>query len=36
MREGRGLRERRDQAIVRLMAETGMRTGELIALECTT
>jgi site-specific recombinase XerD len=30
---GNGLRERRDEAIVRLMAETGMRGGELIAME---
>jgi integrase/recombinase XerD len=31
--EGNGLKDRRDGAIVRLMAETGMRAGELIALE---
>ena len=31
--EGKSLRDRRDEAIVRLMAETGMRAGELIALE---
>ncbi|MFB1299019.1 tyrosine-type recombinase/integrase [Mycobacterium sp. pW049] len=29
---GRDLRERRDEAIVRLMAETGMRAGEVVAL----
>lgn len=31
--EGKALKDRRDEAIVRLMAETGMRAGELIALE---
>lgn len=31
--EGKSLKDRRDEAIVRLMAETGMRAGELIALE---
>jgi integrase/recombinase XerD len=31
--QGQRLRDRRDEAIVRLMAETGMRAGELIALE---
>jgi site-specific recombinase XerD len=31
--QGSRLRDRRDEAIVRLMAETGMRGGELIALE---
>ena len=31
--QGQTLRDRRDEAIVRLMAETGMRAGELIALE---
>lgn len=31
--EGKGLRERRDEAIIRLMAETGMRAGEVIALQ---
>jgi site-specific recombinase XerD len=31
--QGQSLRHRRDEAIVRLMAETGMRAGELIALE---
>jgi site-specific recombinase XerD len=31
--QGNGLRDRRDEAIVRLMAETGMRAGELMALE---
>ena len=30
---GKDLRERRDEAIVRLMAETGMRAGEVIALQ---
>jgi integrase len=30
---GRDLRERRDEAIVRLMAETGMRAGEVIGLQ---
>jgi integrase/recombinase XerD len=30
--QGKGLRDRRDEAIVRLMAETGMRAGEVIAL----
>jgi site-specific recombinase XerD len=29
---GRTLRDRRDEAIVRLMAETGMRAGEVVAL----
>lgn len=29
---GNGFRERRDEAIVRLMAETGMRAGELLGL----
>ena len=29
---GRTMRDRRDEAIVRLMAETGMRAGELIAM----
>ena len=32
-REGKSLRDRRDEAIVRLMAETGTRAGELITLE---
>ena len=31
--QGPRLRDRRDEAIVRLMAETGMRAGELIALD---
>ena len=31
--EGKRLRERRDEAIIRLMAETGMRAGEVIALQ---
>lgn len=31
--QGPGLRERRDEAMVRLMAETGMRASELIGLE---
>ena len=31
--QGPSLRDRRDEAIVRLMAETGMRAGELLALE---
>jgi site-specific recombinase XerD len=30
--QGKSLRDRRDEAIVRLMAETGMRAGELLAL----
>jgi site-specific recombinase XerD len=30
--QGRGLRDRRDEAIVRLMAETGLRAGEVVAL----
>ncbi|MFB1297341.1 tyrosine-type recombinase/integrase [Mycobacterium sp. pW049] len=30
--KGKGLRDRRDEAIVRLMAETGIRSNELIAL----
>jgi len=30
--QGKSLRDRRDEAIVRLMAETGLRAGELIAL----
>jgi integrase/recombinase XerD len=30
---GRGLRERRDEALVRLMIETGVRAGEVIALQ---
>jgi site-specific recombinase XerD len=31
--QGRSLKDRRDEAIVRLMAETGMRAGEVIALQ---
>jgi len=31
--EGTGLRDRRDEACIRLMAETGMRVGEVIALQ---
>ena len=31
--EGKGLRDRRDEAIIRLMAETGMRAGEVVALQ---
>lgn len=31
--KGKRFQDRRDEAIVRLMAETGMRTGELLALE---
>jgi len=31
--EGPDLRDRRDEAIVRLMTETGMRAGEVIAIE---
>jgi site-specific recombinase XerD len=31
--DGSSLRDRRDEAMVRLLAETGMRAGELIALE---
>ena len=30
---GKGLRERRDEAIVRLMAETGVRAGEIVAMQ---
>ncbi|WP_272940442.1 tyrosine-type recombinase/integrase [Mycobacteroides abscessus] len=30
---GRDMRERRDEALVRLMAETGMRAGEVIGLQ---
>ena len=30
--EGRGFRDRRDEAVERLLAETGMRIGELLAL----
>lgn len=30
--QGKGLRDRRDEAIVRLMAETGLRAGEVVAL----
>ena len=30
---GKGLRERRDEAIVRLMAETGVRAGEVVAMQ---
>ena len=29
---GKELRDRRDEAIVRLMAETGMRAGEVVGL----
>jgi site-specific recombinase XerD len=32
---GKSLRDRRDEAIVRLMLETGLRAGELIALQTT-
>jgi site-specific recombinase XerD len=32
---GRGFTDRRDEAIIRLMAETGARAGEVIALEVT-
>jgi integrase/recombinase XerD len=31
--EGKALRDRRDEAIVRLMAETGLRAGEVMALQ---
>ncbi|WP_407689672.1 tyrosine-type recombinase/integrase [Mycobacterium sp. HUMS_1102779] len=31
--DGKSLKDRRDEAIVRLLAETGMRAGELMALE---
>jgi site-specific recombinase XerD len=31
--QGKSLRDRRDEAIVRLMAETGLRSAELLALE---
>jgi integrase/recombinase XerD len=31
--QGKSLQDRRDEAIVRLMAETGMRAGEVLALE---
>jgi integrase len=30
--QGKSLRDRRDEAILRLMAETGMRAGEVIGL----
>jgi site-specific recombinase XerD len=30
--QGRGFKDRRDEAIVRLMAETGLRAGEVVAL----
>jgi integrase/recombinase XerD len=33
--DGKGLRDRRDEAIIRLMAETGMRVGEVVALQTT-
>jgi integrase len=33
--EGPALRDRRDEAIVRLMTETGMRAGEAINMEVT-
>jgi len=32
--QGKSLRDRRDEAIVRLMAETGLRANELIELRC--
>ncbi|HME17866.1 MAG TPA: tyrosine-type recombinase/integrase [Mycobacterium sp.] len=31
--EGRSLQDRRDEAVVRLMAETGMRAGEVLSLQ---
>jgi integrase/recombinase XerD len=31
--QGKGLRDRRDEALVRLLAETGLRAGEALALE---
>jgi site-specific recombinase XerD len=31
--EGNALRDRRDEAVIRLMAETGLRAGEVIALQ---
>lgn len=31
--QGRSLRDRRDEAIIRLMAETGMRAGEVIGMQ---
>jgi site-specific recombinase XerC len=31
--QGKSLQDRRDEAIVRLMAETGMRVGEVLALQ---
>jgi integrase/recombinase XerD len=33
--QGKSLQDRRDEAIVRLMAETGMRAGEVLALQVT-
>ena len=33
--QGKSLRDRRDEAIVRLMAETGLRAGEVVALAVT-
>ncbi|HZD00099.1 MAG TPA: tyrosine-type recombinase/integrase, partial [Actinomycetes bacterium] len=33
--EGKGFRDRRDEALVRLLLETGLRAGEAIALETT-
>jgi len=33
--QGKSLQDRRDEAIVRLMAETGMRAGEVLALQMT-
>ena len=31
--QGKSLQDRRDEAIVRLMAETGMRAGEVLSLQ---
>ena len=33
--EGKALRDRRDEAVIRLMAETGLRAGEVLALQTT-
>ena len=33
--QGKSLKDRRDEALVRLMAETGMRAGEVIAMQTT-
>lgn len=33
-RQGNSQQDRRHEAIVRLMAETGMRSGEVLTLQC--